>query len=289
MDPERFSNLVDQMTDADLHRYCDSSELLPSRNVVDSAMERLREVLFPGYFGPSEITREMRRYQIGATLESVTRDLQVQIERGLCYREIPSGTKRWQLAAELTDRFLERLVHIRDLLNTDVQAHYDGDPAASSLDETILSYPGILAISSYRVAHELFLLQVPLIPRMITEQAHRLTGIDIHPGATIGAGFFIDHGTGIVVGETCRIGKHVRVYQGVTLGARSFSLDENGNPMKGIDRHPIVEDDVIIYSGATILGRVTIGRGAVIGGNVWLTRDVPAAARITQATTVNGI
>jgi serine O-acetyltransferase len=141
----------------------------------------------------------------------------------------------------------------------------------------------VRAITNYRLAHELFLLGVPLIPRIITEQAHSVTGIDIHPGATIGEHFFIDHGTGVVIGETCRIGDRVRVYQGVTLGAKSFPLDDEGRPMKGIARHPIVEDEVIIYSGATVLGRVTIGRGSIIGGNVWLTHSVPPGSRIAQA------
>ena len=154
--------------------------------------------------------------------------------------------------------------------------------AAYSPDETIFCYPGVLAITNYRLAHELLVLGVPLIPRMITEHAHSITGIDIHPGASIGESFFIDHGTGVVIGETCIIGNRVRIYQGVTLGAKSFPLDEEGKPVKGIERHPVVEDDVVIYSGATILGRVVIGRGSVIGGNVWLTRSVPPYSRITQ-------
>jgi serine O-acetyltransferase len=165
----------------------------------------------------------------------------------------------------------------------DVRAAFEGDPAATSPDETIFCYPGIQAIANFRIAHELYRLDVPLLPRMITEHAHSITGIDIHPGATIGEKFFIDHGTGVVIGETCRIDNRVRIYQGVTLGAKSFPLDEGGNPIKGIPRHPIVEDDVIIYGGATILGRVTIGRGSTIGGNVWLTHSVPPGSRITQA------
>ena len=169
------------------------------------------------------------------------------------------------------------------MLATDVQAAYEGDPAATSPDEAIFCYPGVLAVTNYRLAHELYAQEVPLIPRMITEHAHSITGIDIHPGATIGEGFFIDHGSGVVIGETSTIGSRVRLYQGVTLGAKSFPLDEDGNPIKGIKRHPIVEDDVIIYSEATILGRVTIGRGSVIGGNVWLTRDVAPDSVVTQA------
>jgi serine O-acetyltransferase len=164
-----------------------------------------------------------------------------------------------------------------------VQAAYLGDPAASSTDEAIFCYPGIMAVAYYRLAHELYTLGVPLIPRIITEHAHSLTGIDIHPGATIGERFFIDHGTGVVIGQTCIIGAKVRIYQGVTLGAKSFPLDEQGHPIKGIERHPIVEDEVVIYSGATILGRVTIGRGSVIGGNVWITRDIPPGSTLTTS------
>jgi serine O-acetyltransferase len=178
---------------------------------------------------------------------------------------------------------MARLPEVRRLLATDVQAAYEGDPAATSPDEAIFCYPGMLAITSYRLAHELHLLEVPLLPRIITEHAHSITGVDIHPGATIGEYFFIDHATGVVIGETTVIGNRVRIYQGVTLGAKSFPLDAEGNPIKGIPRHPVVEDDVIIYGGATILGRVTIGKGSVIGGNVWLTRSVPPGSRVTQA------
>jgi serine O-acetyltransferase len=174
---------------------------------------------------------------------------------------------------------------VQQTLATDVRAAYEGDPAAANPDEVIFSYPGILAITSYRLAHELHRLGVPIIPRMMTEAAHGATGIDIHPGAVIGDHFFIDHGTGVVIGATCIIGSRVRLYQGVTLGAKSFQLDEEGQMVRGIDRHPVVEDDVTIYSGATILGRVTIGRGSVIGGNVWLVHGVPPGSRITQAQT----
>ena len=177
------------------------------------------------------------------------------------------------------------LPNVRRLLSLDVQAAYDGDPAARHTDETIFCYPGVLAVTNFRLAHELHELGVPLIPRIITEHAHSVTGIDIHPGATIGESFFIDHGTGVVIGETCEIGKQVRLYQGVTLGAKSFPLDEHGNPIKGIKRHPNVEDGVIVYSEATILGPVVIGRDSVIGGNVWLVRSVPPGSRITQAQT----
>jgi len=179
--------------------------------------------------------------------------------------------------------FLVQVPEIRRLCATDVEGAYEGDPALKSRDEAIFAYPGVFAVTNQRIAHRLHGLGVPLIPRIITEYAHTVTGIDIHPGARIGERFFIDHGTGVVVGETSRIGRNVRLYQGVTLGAKSFPLDEHGKPIKGIDRHPIVEDDVVIYSGATILGRIVIGQGSSIGGNVWLTHAVPPGSRITQA------
>ncbi len=185
---------------------------------------------------------------------------------------------------QITNAFLKRLPDIKQLLQTDIRAAFEGDPAVTSPDEAVFCYPGIMAVTSYRVAHELWKLEVPLIPRMITEHAHSITGIDIHPGAQIGESFFIDHGTGVVIGETCIIGERVRIYQGVTLGARSFPLDEQGKPIKGIDRHPVVEDGVVIYSGATLLGRIVIGKNSIIGGNVWLTRDVPRNSRVTQST-----
>jgi serine O-acetyltransferase len=251
-------------------------------------IEALRGVLFPGYFGPSEVSAEALRYHIGATLDAVLHGMAEQIKRGLCATCDHDGPEacahcQGEVALEAARAFIAALPRVRQLLASDVQAAFEGDPAASSPDEAIFSYPGVLAIMSYRLAHELLRLKVPLIPRMITEHAHSVTGIDIHPGARIGERFFIDHGTGVVIGETCVVGRNVRLYQGVTLGAKSFPLDENGHPVKGVDRHPIVEDDVIVYSNATILGRVTIGRGSAIGGNVWLTRSVPPYTSITQA------
>jgi len=261
---------------------------LPSRKEVVLIVEELRAALFPGYFGPSQDSLEGVPFHVGALLDRVSGDLRGQIARGLCFAcEQGQGCcdfdKCQARAREKAQAFLARLPEVRRLLATDVQAAYEGDPAATSPDETIICYPGMLAITDYRLAHELRLLEVPLIPRMITEHAHSLTGIDIHPGARIGESFFIDHGTGVVIGETCVIGKGVRVYQGVTLGAKSFPLDERGRPIKGIDRHPVVEDGVVIYSGATILGRVVIGKGSTIGGNVWLTHDVPPGSTVTMA------
>jgi serine O-acetyltransferase len=262
---------------------CPSRQPLPSRDAVIDIVEALRSVLFPGYFGPSDLTPENAAFHMGSTLDRIGRDLREQIKRGFCFacrERVEECEARTQSAAQ---RFFEQLPAVRRLLATDVQAAYEGDPAATSPDEAIFCYPGVLAVTNYRLAHELHVLDVPLIPRMITEHAHNITGIDIHPGATIGEGFFIDHGTGVVIGETCIIGNRVRLYQGVTLGAKSFPLDEDGNPIQGIDRHPVVEDDVVIYSEATMLGRVTIGRGSVIGGNVWLTRDVQPGSVVTQA------
>jgi serine O-acetyltransferase len=275
---------------------------------VAEIIKALRSVLFPGHFGdalaPAREGRGSVREggkrndtdpasAVGRTLQRVRAALAEQLHRALCYacteQTKDECAERADCAHSITDSFLSRLPSVRELLSTDVQAAYDGDPAATSTDETVLCYPGVLAMTNYRLAHELHVLHVPLIPRMITERAHSKTGIDIHPGAEIGEGFFIDHGTGVVIGETCIIGKRVRIYQGVTLGAKSFPLDHEGKPVKGIDRHPIVEDDVIMYSGATILGRVVIGRGSVIGGNVWLTHGVPPGSRVSQAEIVQDV
>ncbi len=268
-------------------QYKSVHHMAPNRDAVVEMMETIRSVLFPSYFGKRDFTPETVRFHIGSALEHIQKLMKNQIERGFCFTceddfTRCKDTNCRQNYAELTSIFLEKLPKIRQLLTTDVEAAYLGDPAATSPDEAIFCYPGMFAITNYRVAHELYRLEVPLIPRIITEHAHSKTGIDIHPGARIGTGFFIDHGTGVVIGETTIIGNRVRLYQGVTLGAKSFPLDTEGNPIKGIERHPVVEDDVVIYSGATILGRVTIGKGSEIGGNVWLTRDVPAGSRIVQ-------
>ena len=223
---------------------------------------------------------------LGNHLEKAERLLSEQIKRGYGFS---CEITYWQACMEceeksrnLSREFIAAIPGIRKLLATDVMAAYEGDPAARSIGETIFSYPSIKAMTNYRIAHELHRLGVEIIPRIITEMAHSQTGIDIHPGAVIGERFFIDHGSGTVIGETCEIGNNVRLYQGVTLGAVSFPKDESGRLVKGIPRHPIVEDDVIIYSGTTILGRVRIGKGSVIGGNVWLTSDVPPYTRVTQ-------
>lgn len=259
------------------------ARVLPSRRVLHEVVEGLRGVLFPRYFGESKLSEEALRFHLGATLDHLRPTLEEQVERCLVFVGDDSPEQRAgcrKRAQDVVRELFERLPAVRAVLATDVQAAFDGDPAATSPDETIFCYPGIIAITSQRLAHELYQLEVPLLPRMITEHAHALTGIDIHPGAQIGERFFIDHGTGVVIGETCVIGKNVCLYQGVTLGAKSFPRDENGNPIKGIPRHPIVEDDVTIYGGATILGRITIGKGSVVGGNVWLTRSVRPSTRV---------
>ena len=260
---------------------------LPSRSEIVQVVELLRSVIFPGYFGNRDITEESLSYHLGATLHRISLIMVDEVHRGLCFacaRDTADRTPAQCLsrAKQITSQFLEKLPEIRRLLALDAVAAYEGDPAATGPSEAIFCYPGVHALTSHRVAHELYALDVPLIPRIIAEHAHSETGIDIHPGATIGESFFIDHGTGVVIGETTIIGNRVRVYQGVTLGAKSFPLDDQGNPIKGIDRHPIIEDDVTIYSGATILGRVTIGRGSIIGGNVWMTKSVAAGSRISQ-------
>ncbi|WP_147821510.1 serine O-acetyltransferase EpsC [Salidesulfovibrio onnuriiensis] len=260
---------------------------MPSVEILSGIVESLRSVMFPGYYGPSEITPDTMPYYIGSTLDSVERQLGDQINRGYCF--VCEREDRDQCAdcakrsRETARRFIAKLPEIRELLLSDVEAAYDGDPAAKTHGETIFCYPSIRALTNHRIAHELYTLGVDIIPRIISEMAHSDTGIDIHPGASLGKRFFIDHGTGTVIGETCIIGDNVRIYQGVTLGAKSFPKGEGDQLIKGLPRHPIVEDDVIVYAGATILGRVTIGKGAVVGGNVWITGDVHAGARLVQS------
>jgi serine O-acetyltransferase len=264
----------------------DSHGTMPSIEILREIVEDLRSVLFPGYFSYSDVTGDSMKYYTGALLDRVYQKLSKQIRRGFCFvcegEEKHSCEKCLDKSQRIAKELVEKLPEIRALLATDAAAAFDGDPAARSIGETIFCYPSVRAITNQRIAHELFVRDVPIIPRMITELAHSQTGIDIHPGAHIGSHFFIDHGTGVVIGETCIIGSNVRLYQGVTLGAKSFPKDEHGNPIKGMPRHPIVEDDVVIYAGASILGRITVGKGAVIGSNVWVTDNVPAGNKVME-------
>jgi serine O-acetyltransferase len=259
---------------------------LPARDRVASVLGDLRAALFPWHFGAADVSELGLSYYVGHTLDRALTSLEEQAHLGLlfdCVHATDPCLSCARRAREIMAAFTARVPAVRVLLGTDAQAAFGGDPAATSPDEAIFCYAGMTAVMHHRIAHELHALGVPLIPRMISELAHATTGVDIHPGAQIGDSFFIDHGTGVVIGETSVIGRRVRLYQGVTLGAKSFPTDAQGRPLKGIARHPIVEDDVIIYAGATILGRITIGRGSVIGGNVWLTQSVPPGTMASQA------
>ncbi|HEY1129509.1 MAG TPA: serine O-acetyltransferase EpsC [Roseateles sp.] len=266
------------------HRRGGDGRELPSRELLAGMVQALSGALFPMRLGPPTLQPEDEDFYVGHTLGSALTTLRHQAALELRH----DARQRGELeptgdAAELAARFLRTLPGVRELLDSDVLAAYRGDPAARSVDEVLLCYPGLRALISHRLAHELYQLGLPLIARVIAELAHAETGIDIHPGATIGSGCFIDHGTGVVIGETAVIGERVRIYQNVTLGAKSIPTDSDGLAVKGQPRHPVVEDEVVIYAGATVLGRVTIGRGAVIGGNVWLTRSVAPGSLVTQA------
>ncbi|WP_394788648.1 serine O-acetyltransferase EpsC [Rhodoferax sp.] len=252
----------------------------PSRDAVAGIVESLKGVLFPMRLGPVDLRQESEDFYVGYTLDAALHALLAQVRLELRLVDgVPAGTQ----PTLVVQQFAQALPGIRRLLDSDVLAAFHGDPAARSVDEVLLCYPGILAMVHHRLAHQLYRQGLPLLARILAELAHSSTGIDIHPGATIGAGFFIDHGTGVVIGETTLIGERVRLYQNVTLGAKRFSTDAQGHLEKGQPRHPIVEDDVVIYAGATVLGRVTLGQGATIGGNVWLTQDVAPGAHVTQA------
>lgn len=262
-------------------------EPFPDNNRIKQAIKLCRAILFPGFVGSSDIdghNLENMLYLECYRLKSILDD---QITAGLVMgckcrekADLPSLRRK---ATGITSHFLTKLPQLRTTLYTDVEAIFDGDPAAISHEEVIYCYPAIKAIANYRIAHELLLEGVPILPRMITEFAHSETGIDIHPGASIGHHFSIDHGTGVVIGATAIIGNNVKLYQGVTLGAKSFDTDENGNPIKGVPRHPIIGNNVIIYSNASVLGRITIGDNAIVGGNLWVTSDVAPGERLIQA------
>ena len=263
-------------------------EPMPSAKKIGVIVSKIREMLFPGYFGNTTLDPATIQYYMGVYVDEIFDLLSDQILAGLCFscgegssndRDIPSNSLH---ARKLATEFISYLPQLRKSSSNDVEAAFIGDPAAHGRGEVIFCYPAIRAISSYRIAHKLVELGVPLIPRIISEMAHSETGIDINPEAQIVEYFTIDHGTGTVIGATCIIGNFVKLYQGVTLGAKSFTLDKNGNPIKGVPRHPIIEDNVIIYAQATILGRITIGKGSVIGGNVWVTNDVPPNSKIVQ-------
>jgi serine O-acetyltransferase len=275
--PEVAEAIIASCAEQACHTHIDF-EPIPSRPVVVEIIDRMRELLFPGYFSRDKIDPVTLRYSLGQSTTATFDILSEQICRSIrhdCFRYDQPCTDCENRGHDLALKLLEDIPVIRRVLATDVRATFEGDPAARSHDEIIFSYPGVYAIAVYRIAHRLFELGVPLLPRIMTEHAHSVTGIDIHPGAEVGESFVIDHGTGVVIGETTAIGKNVRIYQGVTLGA--LSLPKNaGNQYRGRKRHPTIEDDVIIYSGATILGGDTvIGARSVIGGNVWITASVP--------------
>ena len=266
----------------------------PSRKAVEQAIESLKGVLYPLRLGPTELRQAGEDFYIAHTLDTALQALLAQARIELRYRARQDSSRedvqRLDVrAVEAVREFAQELPLLRKLLDVDVLAAYHGDPAAQSVDEVVLSYPGVLALIHHRIAHVLYRLELPLLARMAAELAHGLTGIDIHPGARIGAGCFIDHGTGVVIGETAVIGRNVRIYQAVTLGAKRFPRDAQGHLQKGWPRHPVVQDDVVIYAGATILGRITIGRGAVIGGNVWVTQDVAPQAHVSQSSPVEKV
>jgi len=255
---------------------------LPSLAKLQEIVELLRAIVFPGYFGDVVMSTNTLEFHLGVNIERLYGLLKEQIHNGLCFNSTDQKcADSKEYASELALTLINKIPELKRLLSTDVKATFDGDPAAQSYGEVIFCYPTIRAVFNYRIAHELLKLGVPVIPRVITELAHSETGIDIHPGAKIGEYFSIDHGTGVVIGQTSEIGNHVRLYQGVTLGAKRFSLDEDGNPLN-IPRHPILEDNVVVYANANILGRITIGRDSIIGGNVWLTNSVPSGSRILQ-------
>ena len=283
--PGIISRLVASSRDRELFAHVDA-ELIPSSEKVVEVIQRTRRLLFPGYFDGQVLDANRIEYAVGMEVTDLFETLSQLIALSIrhdCQRYQLVCSHCQERGQEEAVRFLEALPEIREVLTTDVQAAYDGDPAARTIDEVVISYPGALAVTVHRIAHRLWQQQVPLVPRMMSEYAHSITGIDIHPGASIGSSFFIDHGTGVVIGETTSIGKRVRLYQGVTLGALSLPKEEV-NRLRGAKRHPTIEDDVTIYSGATVLGgKTVIGAGSVISGNVWITQSVPPGTRVFLA------
>lgn len=283
----RLPDIVDRVVDTCYSNDCFEhveAEPLPSRRRVIEILESCRDILFPGYFRNQGIDRVNLKYQLGLEISGLYEKLAGEITHAIrheCLRHGQNCQHCEDAGKESAFRFIETLPSLRAILATDVRAAYEGDPAAGSFDEIIFSYPGIRAIMVYRIAHELVRLDVPILPRIMSEHAHSVTGIDIHPGATIGESFFIDHGTGVVIGQTSIIGNRVKLYQGVTLGALSFRRDDSGALDRSSKRHPTIEDDVTVYAGSTILGGDTvIGARSVIGGNTWLTQSVPPDTRV---------
>jgi len=290
MELQEFINKIEQEL-SDIHnpnyRYIPLyNKQLPSVQIVKEIIDIIREIIFPGYFGSPLVTEDSVQYHTGVNSEKLYHLLFGQFFKALAFERDNSKTQ--QIAEEKTFLFIEKLPEIKRLLSTDIKAIYDNDPAAKNYGEIIFCYPAIKALLNYRIAHELFWLKVPLIPRIITEMAHAETGIDIHPGAVIGEYFSIDHGTGVVIGQTSIIGNHVCLYQGVTLGAKNFVLDDTGIPID-LPRHPILEDNVTIYSNSSVLGRITIGKGTIVGGNIWLTHSVPPNSRIVQNKAIENV
>jgi len=257
---------------------------LPSSKILETIIDGLGAALFPRRLGPPDLNNKGIDSFVGHTLNTVLFELYKQIQCELQFiSETLTDQESHEKAVAITQKFATHLPEVREDLDSDIKAAFEGDPAARAAYEVLVCYPGIKAVIHHRLAHILYKLGVPLVARIISDIAHSATGIDIHPGAQIGNSFFIDHGTGVVIGETSIIGKHVRIYQAVTLGAKSFRKDEDGIIVKGEPRHPIIEDEVVIYAGATVLGRITVGKGSSIGGNVWLTHGVPPGSNITQA------
>ena len=282
---EAVERLSDEGSYAQLfHAYCEEEEL-PSGKVLQSLVELCRAILFPGYYGQARITGQTIRFHTGVSIEQLFEELSKQIYAGLCLANTSQTTSSQAAKAtaeRIAEEFISSLPELRSLLATDAEAMFDSDPAAQNPGEVIFCYHGFRAICNYRIAHVLYRLEVPFIPRMITEMAHSETGIDIHPGATIGHHFSIDHGTGIVIGETSMIGDYVRIFQGVSLAGAKLPPDEKGNTIRGIARHPILGNHVTVYSNATLIGKIHIGDGATICGNVWVAEDVPAGATVSQ-------
>jgi len=283
---EKIENLVSQITgtyEGDSGTNFIDVSNLPSRDKILEILDLLTEILFPGYTGKRVVTKSNIKVIVGDILSQVHAELTRQTERAYkygCRMKQCDGIDCAAMAKKVSRHLLEQLPKIRELLKGDVGAAFDGDPAATSYEEIVISYPCITAIANHRIAHELYLKELPLIPRIMSECAHTRTGIDIHPGAKIGKNFFIDHGTGVVIGETAVIGDNVKIYQGTTLGAMSFPKDERGRIIKGGKRHPTIEDNVTIYAEATILGDITIGANSIVGGNVWIKESVPAGVTI---------